>query len=247
MLTCYTRPGARARQAFAARADAHSQPPLRARKLRPPKPSPQAGGWGNRVSPFPNRWWERLAPSQAGVRFDRLTAGGETRFPHIFTSESDTPLAFVYSFPIRWPISPRRPRKPIAEQVKPVEGLRPPKPSPPAGYFHLRRGSAGYTRRVQCSRRAAEAADHSGAGGSCVPIRSPVHPCPQRSPCLVAQRCPPGAAGVAGGAFYHCAVAHRRAVPRRAAEPALGPAGMGIARVSARRPRYLRADQGLSS
>ena len=25
----------------------------------------------------------RLAPPQAGVRFDRLTAGGETRFPHV--------------------------------------------------------------------------------------------------------------------------------------------------------------------
>jgi len=47
----------------------------------------------------------------------------------MFTSASATPRAFVYSFPIRWPISPRRPRKPILEQVKPVEGLRPPKPS----------------------------------------------------------------------------------------------------------------------
>jgi len=30
---------------------------------------------------------EGLPPPQAGVRFDRLTAGGETWFPHIFTSE----------------------------------------------------------------------------------------------------------------------------------------------------------------
>ena len=44
------------------------------------------GGWGNPVSPFPDRWWERLAPRQGGVRFDRLTAGGETRFPRMFTS-----------------------------------------------------------------------------------------------------------------------------------------------------------------
>ena len=35
--------------------------------LRPPKPSPQGGGWGNPVSPCPNRWWERLAPPQAGA------------------------------------------------------------------------------------------------------------------------------------------------------------------------------------
>gem|GEM_PF-6325488 len=27
----------------------------------------------------------------------------------MFTSELDTPRAFVYSFPIRWPISPRVP------------------------------------------------------------------------------------------------------------------------------------------
>jgi len=54
---------------------------------REPGASPQGGGWGNPVSPFLNRWWERLAPPQAGVRFDRLTAGGETRLPHMFTSE----------------------------------------------------------------------------------------------------------------------------------------------------------------
>jgi len=42
--------------------------------------------WGNPVSPFPNRGWERLAPPQAGVRFDRLTAGGETRFPPLPTA-----------------------------------------------------------------------------------------------------------------------------------------------------------------
>ncbi len=76
----------------------------------PPPPWPSPAGGGNRAP-----------PRREGV--------GETRFPHIFTSELDTPLAFVYSFPLRWPISPRRPRKPIPEQVKPVEGLRPPKPS----------------------------------------------------------------------------------------------------------------------
>ncbi len=42
--------------------------------------------WGNPVSPHPNRRRGRLAPPQAGGRFDRLTAGGETRFPHMFTS-----------------------------------------------------------------------------------------------------------------------------------------------------------------
>jgi len=58
------------------------QPPLGA-------PGAPAGrGMGNPVSPFPNRCWERLAPPQAGVRFDRLTAGGETRFPRIFTSQT---------------------------------------------------------------------------------------------------------------------------------------------------------------
>jgi len=31
-----------------------------------PKPSSQGGGWGNPVSPCPNRGWERLAPPQAG-------------------------------------------------------------------------------------------------------------------------------------------------------------------------------------
>jgi len=56
--------------------------------LCPPKPSRQGGGWGNPVSPCPNRCWERLAPPQAGVRFDRLTTGGETRFPRMFTSAS---------------------------------------------------------------------------------------------------------------------------------------------------------------
>ena len=46
-----------------------------------PQPSHQGGGWGNPVSPFPNRRWERLALQQAGVRFDKLTTGGETRLP----------------------------------------------------------------------------------------------------------------------------------------------------------------------
>ena len=41
---------------------------------------------GSPVSPRPNRCRERLAPPQAGVRFDRLTTGGETRFPRMFTS-----------------------------------------------------------------------------------------------------------------------------------------------------------------
>ncbi len=49
---------------------------------REPGSSPQGGGWRNPVSPCPNRPWGRLAPLQAGVRFDRLTAGGEPRFPH---------------------------------------------------------------------------------------------------------------------------------------------------------------------
>jgi len=40
------------------------------------------GEWGNPVSPCPNCCWKRLAPPQAGARFDRLTAGGEPRFPH---------------------------------------------------------------------------------------------------------------------------------------------------------------------
>ncbi len=72
----------------------------------PPKPSPLAGCFLGGLRP--------PTPSRARA---------------MFTSESATPRAFVYSFPIRWPISPRRPRKPIAEQVKPVEGLCPPKPS----------------------------------------------------------------------------------------------------------------------
>jgi len=87
------------------------------------------------------RWGrEPGASPQGGVRFDRLTAGGETWFPRMFTSASATPRAFVYSFPIRWPISPLRPRKPIAEQVKPVEGLHPPKPSRMRAMF-----TSGYT------------------------------------------------------------------------------------------------------
>ncbi len=80
-------------------------------------------------------------------RFDKLTTGGETRVLRMFTSESATPRAFVYSFPIRWPISSRRPRKPIPEQVKPVEGRSPPKPSPLAGYVHLRPHARGAQRR----------------------------------------------------------------------------------------------------
>jgi len=58
----------------------------RRRRASTPKPSRQGGVWGNPVSPCPNRCWERLAPPQAGVRFGRLTAGGETRFPRMFTS-----------------------------------------------------------------------------------------------------------------------------------------------------------------
>jgi|GEM_PF-1631330 len=42
--------------------------------------------WGTPVSPWPNRGWERLAPLQAGVRFDRLTASGETRCPRMVTA-----------------------------------------------------------------------------------------------------------------------------------------------------------------
>jgi|GEM_PF-521714 len=116
---------------------------------------PAAGAWGNPVSPCPNRWWERLAPHRQGLgkpgfpvcshqtvmRMAHnarmkivLFLGGRSpptpsRGRARFTSESATPRAFVYSFPLRWPISPRRPGKPIPEQVKPVEGLRPPKPS----------------------------------------------------------------------------------------------------------------------
>jgi len=37
--------------------------------------------WGTPGSPFPNRRWGHLASPQAGARFDRLTAGGEPRFP----------------------------------------------------------------------------------------------------------------------------------------------------------------------
>ena len=82
------------------------------RRASTPKPSPLAGCFlGGRSPPKPSR--------------------GRA----MFTSESATPLAFVYSFPIRWPISPLRPRKPIPEQVKPVAGLRPPQPSPRAGWF----------------------------------------------------------------------------------------------------------------
>ncbi len=51
-----------------------------------PNPPRREEEWGNPVSPCPNRRWERLAPPQAGVRFDRLTAGGETRFPHVPTA-----------------------------------------------------------------------------------------------------------------------------------------------------------------
>ncbi len=57
----------------------HLRPHARGAQLR-------EGEWGNPVSPTPNRCWERLAPPSAGVRFDRLTAGGETRFPRMFTS-----------------------------------------------------------------------------------------------------------------------------------------------------------------
>ena len=39
------------------------------------------GEWGNPVSPSPNRWWGRPVTPQAGVRFDRLTAGGSTGSP----------------------------------------------------------------------------------------------------------------------------------------------------------------------
>ncbi len=62
---------------------------------------PQAGGWGNPVTPVPNRCWKRLAPPQAGgwgnpvtpvpnrcwKRLDPHRQGdGETRFPRMFTS-----------------------------------------------------------------------------------------------------------------------------------------------------------------
>jgi len=43
--------------------------------------NPQAGRWGNPVSPCPNRCWERLAPPR---RED-----GETRFPHFPTAVGD--------------------------------------------------------------------------------------------------------------------------------------------------------------
>ncbi len=133
--------------------------------LRPPKSSrwgglaaPTAGGWGNPVSPYfhlrrhsrgaqrrdehgvslggpPPPW---PSPAGGGNRAPPRREGiGETWFPRMFTSESATPLAFVYSFPIRWPISPLRPRKPFPEQVKPVEGLRPPKPSRGRALFTL--------------------------------------------------------------------------------------------------------------
>ncbi len=39
----------------------------------------QAGGWGNRVSPVPNRWWERLAPPHR-------QGDGETGFPQFPTA-----------------------------------------------------------------------------------------------------------------------------------------------------------------
>ena len=42
--------------------------------------------WGNPVSPVPNRRWGWLATQPAGARFDRLTAGGATRFPHVPTA-----------------------------------------------------------------------------------------------------------------------------------------------------------------
>ncbi len=57
---------------------------------REPGSSPQGGGWGNPVSPCPNRWWGRLAPQPAGgwgnpvSPYGHLREGdGETRFPHI--------------------------------------------------------------------------------------------------------------------------------------------------------------------
>ncbi len=84
--------------------------------------------------PHPPRWrvgsWEGV-----GARRRRAPTPKPFRGRAMFTSEAGTPCAFVYSFLIRWPISPRRRRKPIPEQVKPVAGLRPPTPSPRAGWF----------------------------------------------------------------------------------------------------------------
>ncbi len=48
-----------------------------------PNPPAREGDGEPRFPHFP---WERLAPPQAGVRFDRLTAGGEPRFPRMVTS-----------------------------------------------------------------------------------------------------------------------------------------------------------------
>ncbi len=84
---------------------------------RPPKPSPQGGGWGNPVSPCPNLG--AAGAPQAGVRFDKLTAGGETRFPRIFTSG----------------IHAAAPHKARMKILLFLGGLRPPKPSPLAGCF----------------------------------------------------------------------------------------------------------------
>jgi len=80
-----------------------------------PQPSPQGGEWGNRVSPCPNHSWERLAPLQAGARFDKLTTGGETRFPRMFTSavHAATPHTDKMNMSFSWegcalPNPPRR-------------------------------------------------------------------------------------------------------------------------------------------
>ncbi|GEM_PF-5178507 len=86
------------------------------------------------VYSFPIRWpispLRRRKPIPEQVKpFEGLRPPKPSRGRSMFISESGTPWAFVYSFPIRWPISPLRRRKPIPEQVKPFEGLRPPKPS----------------------------------------------------------------------------------------------------------------------
>ncbi len=73
--------------------------------------------------------WRVVSWEGVGARRRRAPTPKPSCGRAMFTSESGTPCAFVYSFPIRWPISPPCPGKPIPEQVKPVEGLHPPKPS----------------------------------------------------------------------------------------------------------------------